>query len=52
MNIKITDIIRNLHTFSLNDLILLSQAIDDTITELADEMAADFAEWAGAIICD
>lgn len=48
----ITDIIRNLHALSLNDLILLSQAVDEQITEITEDMEQHFLELIGSMSND
>ena len=51
-NISIVDILANLDGLTFGDMVLLSQVLDEKISTIADEMAADFAEWAGEVICN
>lgn len=51
-NLSIVDILANLDNLTFGDMVLLSQVLDEKISTIADEMAADFAEWAGEIVCN
>ena len=51
-NLSIVDILANLDNLTFGDMVLLSQVLDEKISTIADEMAADFAELAGEIVCN